>query len=87
MSSASATLFGLLLIVEDRTARLTILIDPRKKAVFERLCAEEDATPSQVVRRLIRRYIQERTGEPWSPPVEEAPKGTPPSKTRRSGRS
>jgi hypothetical protein len=52
---------------EERTARLTILIDPRKKAVLERLCAEEDATPSQVVRRLIRRYIEERTGAPWAP--------------------
>ena len=52
--------------LEDRTARLTILIDPRKKVFFERLCAEEDATPSQVVRRLIRRYIEERTGEPWT---------------------
>ena len=48
--------------IEDRTARLNILIDPRKKAFFERLCAEEDLTPSQVVRRLIRRYIEERTG-------------------------
>jgi hypothetical protein len=55
------------LAVEDRTARLTILIDPRKKEVLERLCAEEDATPSQVVRRLIRRYIEERTGAPWAP--------------------
>ena len=44
--------------VEERTARLTILIDPRKKAVFERLCAEEDSTPSQVVRRLMRAYIR-----------------------------
>jgi Ribbon-helix-helix protein len=26
--------------LEDRTARLTILIDPRKKAYFERLSAE-----------------------------------------------
>ena len=52
--------------LEDRTARLTILIDPRKKAVFERLCAEEDVTPSQMVRRLVRRYIEERTGRPWS---------------------
>jgi len=58
------------LALEDRTARLTILIDPRKKALFERLCAEEDATPSQVVRRLIRRYIEERTGQPWTPPAE-----------------
>lgn len=52
--------------LEDRSARLTILIDPRKKALFERLCAEEDATPSQVVRRMIRQYILERTGKPWS---------------------
>lgn len=59
------------LATEDRTARLTILIDPRKKELFEQLCVEEDATPSQVVRRLIRRYIEERTGKPWTPPVEE----------------
>jgi len=39
---------------ENRTARLTILVDPDKKAVFESLCAREDLTPSQVVRRLIR---------------------------------
>ena len=62
--------------LEDRTARLTILIDPRKKAFFERLCAEEDATPSQIVRRLIRRYIEERTGQPWAPPPEEPTKPT-----------
>jgi hypothetical protein len=74
--------------LEDRTARLTILIDPRKKAVFERLCAEEDATPSQVVRRLLRRYIEERTGQPWAPP-EEAPKGATARRgaVRRVGRS
>ncbi|HEX4025098.1 MAG TPA: hypothetical protein VHX52_10415 [Steroidobacteraceae bacterium] len=63
--------------LEQRTARLTILIDPRKKTVFERLCAEEDATPSQVVRRLIRRYIEERTGQPWSPD-HAVQAGTPP---------
>jgi len=53
--------------LEERTARLTILIDPRKKAVFERLCAEEDVTPSQVVRKLIRSYIEQRLGVPWNP--------------------
>jgi hypothetical protein len=67
--------------LEDRTARLTILIDPRKKALFERLCAEEDATPSQVVRRLIRRYIEERTGEPWTPDQAVKPMA------RRGGRA
>ncbi len=66
---------------ETRTARLTILIDPRKKAVFERLCVEEDATPSQVVRRLIRGYIEEKQGRPWRP---EAP--PPPRRTRSSTR-
>jgi hypothetical protein len=60
------------LATEERTARLTILIDPRKKELFEKLCAEEDATPSQVVRRLLRKYIEERTGKPWTP--EEARK-------------
>jgi hypothetical protein len=59
---------------EQRTARLTILIDPRKKAVFERVCSDEDATPSQVVRRLIRRYIEERTGRGWSPADAGGPK-------------
>jgi Ribbon-helix-helix protein len=74
--------------LEDRTARLTILIDPRKKAVFERLCAEEDATPSQVVRRLIRRYIEERTGEPWAPPdPPEEPKPAVRGSARRLGKS
>jgi hypothetical protein len=58
---------------EDRTARLTVLIDPRKKALFEQLCAEEDATPSQVVRRLIRGYIGKRTGKTVAPP-DDAPK-------------
>lgn len=53
--------------MEDRTARLTILIDPRKKEVFEQLCAQEDQTPSQIVRRLIRDYIERRLGRPWKP--------------------
>jgi FPC/CPF motif-containing protein YcgG len=67
MIATLASCRGHRLAAEERTARLTILIDPRKKAVFERLCAEEDATPSQVVRRLIRRYIEEHTGAPWTP--------------------
>ncbi len=61
--------------MEERTARLTILIDPRKKAVFERLCSEEDLTPSQVVRRLIRSYIETRLGRPWSPAEESSTRG------------
>jgi hypothetical protein len=58
--------------LEERTARLTILIDPRKKTLFERLCTQEDLTSSQVVRRMIRAYIEERLGRPWTP-GEEGP--------------
>jgi hypothetical protein len=43
--------------MELKTARLTLLIDPAKKAAFERLCARQDKTPSQVVRQLIRDYL------------------------------
>ena len=55
---------------EERTARLTILIDPRKKAAFEQLCAAEDMTPSQVVRRMIREFVESRVGTTW----RDAPK-------------
>ena len=41
---------------EQKTARLTVLIDPSKKRAFEALCAAQDVTPSQVVRKLIRDY-------------------------------
>jgi Ribbon-helix-helix protein len=43
--------------MELKTARLTLLIDPAKKAELERLCATQDLTPSQVVRQLIRDYL------------------------------
>ncbi|MBS0342254.1 MAG: CopG family transcriptional regulator [Proteobacteria bacterium] len=43
--------------MEQKTARLTVLIDPVKKKAFEELCAQQDVTPSQVVRRLIRDYL------------------------------
>lgn len=44
-------------VMEQKTARLTVLIDPTKKDAFEQLCAEQDVTPSQVVRQLIREYL------------------------------
>ncbi len=43
--------------MELKTARLTLLIDPAKKTAFESLCAQQDLTPSQVVRQLIRDYL------------------------------
>ena len=47
---------------EKKTARLTLLLDPRKKAMFEEICASQDLTPSQVVRQMIREYIIEHAG-------------------------
>ena len=47
------------MFVESKTARLTVLIDPAKKEAFEKLCAAQDLTPSQVVRQLIREYLQQ----------------------------
>jgi ribbon-helix-helix protein len=45
--------------MENKTARFTVLIDPRKKQMFEEICAAQDLTPSQVVRQLIREYVIE----------------------------
>lgn len=44
--------------MENKTARLTILVDPIKKEAFEKLCDMQDVTPSQVVRQLIREYLE-----------------------------
>lgn len=45
--------------MENRTARLTILIDPTKKQIFEEICARRDITSSQVIRQMIREYVQQ----------------------------
>ncbi|MBY6071610.1 CopG family transcriptional regulator [Marinobacter salsuginis] len=57
--------------MEKRTARLTLLIDPEKKAAFEELCKQEDVTPSQRVRQFIREYVEERLGPDWREEREE----------------
>jgi hypothetical protein len=63
--------------MERKTARLTLLIDPRKKKLFEEICAAQDLTPSQVVRRLIREYIIDHAGGRKLPPwlVDARPQG------------
>jgi hypothetical protein len=49
--------------MENKTARFTVLLDPRKKRMFEEICAEQDLTPSQVVRQLIREYVIANAGK------------------------
>ena len=43
--------------MEEKPARLTVLIDADKKKAFDDLCAAQDITASQVVRQLIREYL------------------------------
>ena len=45
------------IMAEDRTARLTILIDPDKKKAFEDLCTRLDTNPSQAIRQMIREFL------------------------------
>jgi len=51
--------------MEKRTARITVLVDPKKKAAIEQLCREEDVTPSQKIRQLMREFIESRLGSDW----------------------
>ena len=48
--------------MENRTSRITVLIDPDKKKLLEEICASKDLTPSQVIRQLIRQYIVDNAG-------------------------
>ncbi len=68
--------------MELKTARLTLLIDPAKKAAFEVLCARQDKTPSQVVRQLIRDYLRQH-GAAYVP----SGAATPPEPERAAPRS
>ena len=52
--------------MEDKPARLTILIDAEKKRAFDELCASQDITASQVIRQLIREYLA-RHGVAYEP--------------------
>jgi len=73
--------------MELKTARLTLLIDPHKKAAFEHLCAQRDLTASQVVRQMIRDYLLEH-GVGYTPSGLDAPTAPaavqPPAPKRRA---
>ncbi len=79
--------------MESKTARLTLLIDPNKKAAFERLCARQDRTASQVVRQLIRDYLAhhgvlyEAGGTAQDDPVAPRTAATPAAKVRGRAQS
>jgi hypothetical protein len=54
----------------EEKARLTILIDPAKKKAFEDLCSSQDVTASQMVRQLIRQYL-DKHGVNYAPPEKK----------------
>lgn len=54
----------------EEKARLTILIDPFKKKAFEDLCSSQDMTSSQMVRQLIRQYL-EKHGVDYAPAAKK----------------
>ena len=59
-----------------KTARLTILVTPATKKAFEEQCRTDDTTPSQVVRRLIREFMEAHAERP-------APRVKPPARRPR----
>ena len=72
--------------MELKTARLTLLVDPNKKAAFERLCAQQDLTPSQVVRQLIRDYLAYH-GASYQPSGAPADDEAPLASAKRAARA
>jgi hypothetical protein len=59
--------------IQLKTARLTVLLDPPRKLAFEQACRENEMTPSQVLRHLMRDYVEAHLA-----------KVTPQSATRRA---
>ncbi|KQT10522.1 CopG family transcriptional regulator [Ramlibacter sp. Leaf400] len=52
--------------MEDKPARFTILIDADKKKAFDALCAAQDVTASQMIRQLMRDYL-DKHGVDYAP--------------------
>ena len=69
--------------MENKTARLTVLIDPGKKTAFEKLCYSQDMTPSQVMRRLIREFMEQHA--PVGPATRKSADGHGSRASRKRG--
>ncbi len=54
------------IMLENRTARLTIMIDPNKKKALDDLCTRLDTTSSQALRQMIREFLS-RHNVAWTP--------------------
>lgn len=52
-----------LAVMEARTTRLPVWIEPRKNKIFRDICAAQDLPSSQVVRKPIRQHFIEHATE------------------------
>ena len=63
---------------------MTVLIDPARKQAFEKLCYSQDFTPSQVLRHLIRDYIEQHLA---ATKLQATRRGANSSQTKRQRRA
>jgi predicted transcriptional regulator len=63
--------------MEDKAARFTILIDADKKKAFDELCAQQDVTTSQMIRHLIKDYLERHGVEVPAAPRARKKSGKP----------
>ena len=54
--------------MQEKQARLTILIDPKSKKAFEKICSAHELTSSHMVRTLILEYLQSHAASPGGKP-------------------
>lgn len=62
--------------MEDRTAIITLRIEPSLKSAFERLTAELDRTPSQMLRGFIRNAVEQHAAANSQKSLDLAPAAT-----------
>jgi hypothetical protein len=60
--------------MEEKQARLTVLIDPHNKAAFDAICSSRDESSSEVLRQLIMEYLT-RHGVHFQPEADGSAAG------------
>lgn len=63
--------------MEERTALITLRIEPSTKAAFERMAREIDQTPSQLLRNAVRDMLNQYARQHAQRDLDLAPKPPP----------
>ncbi len=53
--------------MDDKKARLTVLIDPQNKEAFDAICSSNNSSSSEVLRQLIVNYLDRHGVAPEEP--------------------